>query len=97
MAGSATCWHRQAQQWHVQRCESHGSGPTNARHSAAQAQALSADIRSSPLDPESVRATFPQLVELARLVKRYVESTASLPADATRAMWEQRGQWLQEE
>ncbi len=68
------------------------------RHLLAQAQQVIAQIREAPLDLPSVRATFPKLFELCRIVKRFIDSTAGLPSsDGTRAMWEQRGQWLQEE
>ncbi|EFJ48920.1 hypothetical protein VOLCADRAFT_90230 [Volvox carteri f. nagariensis] len=61
------------------------------------AQALVAELRALPLDPATTRASYPRMFELVRLVRRYGEATAALPADETRAMWEQRGQWLQEE
>lgn len=63
----------------------------------ANAQALVAELRALPLDPATTRASYPRMFDLVRLVKRYSEATAALPADETRAMWEQRGQWLQEE
>ena len=62
-----------------------------------QAQALAAEIRALPLDASSVEASLPQLFELARYVKRFVDTTACMPQDQTRVMWEQRGKWLQEE
>ncbi|GLC43028.1 hypothetical protein PLESTB_000275200 [Pleodorina starrii] len=61
------------------------------------AQSLVAELRALPLDPATTRASYPRMFELVRMVKRYSEATAALPADETRAMWEQRGQWLQEE
>lgn len=62
-----------------------------------QAQALATELRALPLDPETVRHSLPRMFDLVRLVKRFLEATASMPPDETRAMWEQRGQWLQEE
>jgi hypothetical protein len=67
------------------------------RHLLQQAQALTAELRSLPLDPAATRQSFPRMFELVRLTKRFIEATASMPVDETRAMWEQRGQWLQEE
>jgi hypothetical protein len=62
-----------------------------------QAQGLAAEIRGLPLDPDSVTSSLPKLFELARFVKRFVDTTACMPQDQTRVMWEQRGKWLQEE
>ncbi len=67
------------------------------RHLLAQAQQLANDIRAAPLDAESRKASFPKLVELCRIVKRFTDSVQGLPDDPTRAMWEQRGSWLKEE
>ena len=68
------------------------------RHLLAQAQASISDIRAAALDPDAVKATFPKLFELCRIVKRFIDSITGLPADdGTQAMWTQRGQWLQEE
>lgn len=67
------------------------------RHLLQQAQALTAELRSMPMDPGAVRGSYPRMFDLVRLCKRFIESTAQLPQDETRAMWEQRGQWLQEE
>lgn len=67
------------------------------RHLLQQAQTLTAELRSMPMDPASTRSSYPRMFDLVRLVKRFIESTAMLPQDETRAMWEQRGQWLQEE
>ncbi len=66
------------------------------RHLLATAQQLANDIRSQTLDPETVRQSFPKLVELVRIAKRFIDSTASLSHES-RAMWEQRGTWLTEE
>lgn len=49
------------------------------------------------MDLVTTRHSYPRMFELVRLVKRFVEATAAMPKDDTRAMWEQRGQWLQEE
>jgi hypothetical protein len=62
-----------------------------------QAQGLAAEIRSLPLDLASVEHSLPRLFELARYVKRFVDTTSCMPQDQTRVMWEQRGKWLQEE
>lgn len=68
------------------------------RNLLQQAQTLTAELRALPLDPQTTRQSYPRMFELVRLTKRFVEATAALPPDeATRAMWEQRGQWLQEE
>lgn len=62
-----------------------------------QAQSLAAELRSLPMDIDSTRNSYPRMFDLARLAKRFVEATSAMPHDQTRAMWEQRGQWLQEE
>lgn len=46
--------------------------------------------RSSQMHTHGVHSASPSM-------GRYIDATASLPADDTRAMWEQRGQWIQEE
>ncbi len=66
------------------------------RRLMSQAQALATEIRGSSLDDAALKQSYPKLIELARLVKRFVDSTIDLPAEG-KAMWEQRGQWLQEE
>jgi hypothetical protein len=61
------------------------------------AQSLVSELRALPLDSATTRGSYPRMFELVRFVKRYSEATAALPASEARAMWEQRGQWLQEE
>jgi hypothetical protein len=67
------------------------------RHLLAQAQQMVSEIRSAPLDSNSLKSTFPKLVELCRIVKRFIDSVHNLPMDGTKAMWDQRGTWLREE
>ena len=69
------------------------------RHLLGQANSIIGEVRSSSLEPEALKATYPRVVELCRIVKRFIDSANGLPpdCDGTRAMWTQRGQWLQEE
>jgi len=68
------------------------------RHLLAQANSIIAEVRSASLEADALKASYPKVFELCRIVKRFIDSAHGLPPDdGTKAMWTQRGQWLQEE
>lgn len=62
-----------------------------------QAQALAQELRALPLEQSATSRTYSKIFELVRLVKRFFETTAAIGDEQTKAMWHQRGVWLQEE
>ena len=93
--GSATSWRRR-RPWRLS-CGTFIVWPTDSNRGPKNSRTLSMPCRSLPMDLVTTRHSYPRMFELVRLVKRFVEATAAMPKDDTRAMWEQRGQWLQEE
>jgi hypothetical protein len=70
------------------------SGRARSLHQATQA--VVAELKALPLDPETSRANYHRLFDAARLCRRLADATSAMTS-ADAAMWQQRSQWLQEE